>query len=79
MSREHCSHRVTLIVVPVCYRWPDGARLGDSVRRVTCPSCDKRWAVGLSRAHRSQLLRMRAPGDQRSPYELAPFLLRESP
>lgn len=79
MRAYHCSHRVELVVTPICYSWPDGTPLEPPVRKVSCPSCKKQWAVGLTREQHTRLLRMRTPGDRSSPYELAPLLLSEMP
>ncbi len=78
MKPVPCAHRFGLVVTPVCYQWPDGTALSPRVRRATCSSCQKSWAIDLTPQQRSRLVRMRPPGDKRSPYELGPELLREA-
>jgi hypothetical protein len=57
------------------YAWPDGKSTRLSACSVTC-ECGKAWIVGLTREQRRRV-RSLSPGDRRSPYEIAPEVLRE--
>lgn len=77
MKTDACAHRSPLDIVPAFYAWSDRTPVHPQLRRVTCPSCNKQWAIDLVDAHRARLRHMRSPGDKRSPYELVPLLLLE--
>jgi hypothetical protein len=74
MSPEGCRH-LQLEVRCVEYAWPDGKSIRLSARNVIC-KCNKAWVIGLSPEERQRVLSL-APGDRRSPYEIAPEVLRE--
>jgi hypothetical protein len=71
---EGCRH-FQLEVRCVEYAWPDGKSTGPGARGARC-KCGKASVIGLSPEQRRRVLSL-APGDRRSPYEIAPEVLRE--
>jgi hypothetical protein len=75
VSPERCRHHSLVVTDPVL-AWPDGKSTGPSARRATC-KCGKAWVIGLSPEQRQRVLSLGQRGDRRSPYEIAPEVLRE--
>ncbi len=76
-ERGGCSHRYPILLRPARLSWPDGEDVGSPLRVVTCAVCQKRWVLDLTRRQRLRLISYRRPHDRRSPYEIAPEVLRE--
>jgi len=75
--RQSCPHRCPMIFRSARLYWPGGDLVDPPLRVVTCAGCEKQWVVDLTKRQRLRLLSMRPPGDKRSPFEIAPELLRE--